>query len=132
METVDVLMKMPKIDGYEYTGEFRKANPGDCYYCNIDRGVKQTSIASRFEKIILRKVENWKPLTLEKAVEFYASGNSITWRFAGGEQRGAARTCALTGIYVSAMGQHCVAFPNDGGDTLGIRHTIHRVEYLED
>lgn len=130
METVDVLMKMPRIEGYEYTGEYREAVPGDCYYCNIDRVAKQTPIGSIFQKIILRKAEVWKPLTLEKAIAFYQSGNSITWRFAGGDKPGAARSCALTGIYVSAMGQHCVAFPNND-DTLGIRHTIHRIEYLE-
>jgi len=131
METVDVLMKMPKIEGYEYTGEFRIPNEGE-RYVDIYGGLSAPAGPKCYLfRAILRKAEVWKPLTLEKAIEVYRSGSSITWRFAGGDKPGAARSCAITGIYVSAMGQQCVAFPNND-DTLGLRHTMHRIEYLED
>lgn len=130
METVDVLMKMPKIEGYEYTGEWRVPEEGE-HYAGLDAQPVQASTGAYLKRPILRKAEVWKPLTLEKAIEVYQSRNSITWRLTGGDKPGAARSCAITGIYVSALGQQCVAFP-DNDDTLGIRHTIHRVEYLED
>lgn len=80
METVDVLMKMPKIDGYEYTGEWRIPEIGEEYTCSV--ACKPTSIgySSSVARPILRKAEVWKPLTLEKALEMGKTRKKFKFR----------------------------------------------------
>ena len=68
MKTVDVLMKMPKIEGYEYTGEWRSVEPGEASVYNGE--VRVWSFRSSGEYPVLRKVENWKPLHSGQACYF--------------------------------------------------------------
>jgi hypothetical protein len=71
METVDVLMKMPKIDGYAYTGEWRHVVPGESFLSDATMNVRvrDDMCNPQTPRAILRKAEVWKPLTLEKALE---------------------------------------------------------------
>ncbi len=70
METVDVLMKMPKIDGYEYTGEYRIVESRELCFYHGNAKKWETGCSSMFHYPILRKAQVWKRLTLEKALEF--------------------------------------------------------------
>lgn len=130
METVDVLMKMPKIEGYEYTGEYREAVPGDCYYCNIDRVAKQTPIGSMFEKIILRKAEAWKPLTLEKAIEFVQNKKVVRLRRINCLCVAASLTDAISRVSVDSLSRY-PSISTVGHGHLHIGGTDGNWEYLE-
>lgn len=64
METVEVLMKMPKIEGYEYTGEYRQAKAREAVL-DSDALLRDFPFRTVGQYPILRKAEVWKPLTLE-------------------------------------------------------------------
>lgn len=80
METVDVLMKMPKIEGYEYTGEFRAPVEGERYVDIYGKLSAPAGPQCYLTRAILRKAEVWKPLTLEKALELGKSGGKHQFR----------------------------------------------------
>ena len=80
METVDVVMKMPKIAGYEYTGEYRKAKVSEFYYSPISEEIRKAETDGIIERPILRKAEVWKPLTLEKALEMGKTRSKFRFR----------------------------------------------------
>ena len=80
METVDVLMKMPKIDGYEYTGEWRIPKPGEAFVCSVSLLGSNLSYPGTVARPILRKVQVWKRLTLEKALEMGKTRKKFTFR----------------------------------------------------
>lgn len=82
METVDVLMKMPKVDGYEYTGEWRHVNQGDWFLSDATGGPREANdfCHPSSPRPILRKAEVWKPLTLEKALEMGKTRMLCTFR----------------------------------------------------
>jgi hypothetical protein len=100
METVDVLMKMPKIDGYEYTGEYLAAMPNDFYYCPVHGEICKAECAGMIPRPILRKAEVWKPLTLEKALEIGKSRKKFTFRLALGHLPGHCTTFEDTIDYI--------------------------------
>lgn len=54
MEYIDVTLKLPKLDGYEYTGEYRRPEVGE-YFLNIDDNAKQSLKGQFFSYPILRK-----------------------------------------------------------------------------
>jgi hypothetical protein len=86
METVDVLMKMPKIEGYEYTGEFRLVLDDEFFLSDASGSVRQcgTMCSPGSARPILRKAQVWKKLTLEKALEMGKTRNKFTFRLALG------------------------------------------------
>ena len=87
METVDVLMKMPKIEGYEYTGEYRVPVEGE-YYMDLDGNAMSAGRGAVLKRIILRKAEVWKPLTLEKALEMGKTRGQFIFRACIGREMG--------------------------------------------
>lgn len=80
METVDVLIKMPKIEGYAYTGEFRVPVEGEYYMDIYGKVYGPVGMGCYLTRPILRKAEVWKPLTLEKALELGKSGGKHQFR----------------------------------------------------
>ena len=112
--------------------DYDYAAPGTSYLdCNGQerhwpKSAERTTL-SRF--VLLRKAEVWKQLTPELAVEFYVTKKPITWRFRGCNS--IAKKTFVTGLYTSAMGAPCICFPVQD-DTLGLRHTIERIDYLEE
>lgn len=122
-------------EGWELTGEFRSPESGEVVLKGFLTGNGQAirvvcSPMARYENCpILRKAEVWKPLTPEIAVDFYVTKKPITWRFRGCNS--IAKKTFVTGLYTSAMGAPCICFPVQD-DTLGLRHTIERIDYLEE
>lgn len=73
-------MKMPKVDGYEYTGEWRIPKVGEEYTCSVACKPALAAFSSAVARPILRKAEVWKPLTLEKALEMGKTRKSFSFR----------------------------------------------------
>lgn len=82
METVDVLMKMPKIEGYEYTGEWRHVVDNEFFLSDATGTMRQRNEICNpcSPRPILRKAEIWRPLTLEKALEMGKARMLCTFR----------------------------------------------------
>ena len=125
METVDVLMKMPKIDGYEYTGEYRKAKVTEFYFSPISGQIQIAEMDGIIERPILRKAEVWKQLTLNKAVEFMTSRTPVTMRYVNWAP-GRTRTDTITSIYMHT-GLHPAIDLEGRGNTAHLSN----VQYLE-
>lgn len=125
METVDVLMKMPKVDGYEYTGEYRVPRMGETHWSPVSRDVYKCGCDGLVARAILRKAEVWKPLTLDKAVEFMASRTPVTMRYVNWAP-GRKRTDTITSIYMHT-GLHPAIDLEGRGNTAHLSN----VQYLE-
>ena len=126
MGTVDVLMKMPKIEGYEYTGEWRSVAAGEISVYNGEPRV--WSSRSSGEYPILRKAEVWKPLTLEVAMDFAKNREKITLRYlqSGPEQGARFGKGRVFGIGFGSNGNYDRVTLDDGANGY-----IDALEYLE-
>jgi hypothetical protein len=134
METVYVLIKMPKIEGYDYTGEYRVPYGGE-YYFDLDGNAMLAGRGAMLRRIILRKVENWKPLTLEKVIDCYVTQKPLTYRPCSDKGKGEVRTDVVSGIYRSALRFECVDFLNSDNGTGALyyaQYSTKDLEYLED
>ena len=127
METVDVLMKMPKIYGYEYTGEYRHVVPSESFLSDATMNVRVRDKICNVQapRAILRKAEVWKPLTLNKAVEFMVSRTPVTMRYMNWAP-GRKRTETITSIYMHT-GLHPAIDLEGRGNTAHLSN----VQYLE-
>ena len=125
METVEVLMQMPKIEGYEYTGEYRQAEAGEISVYDINGIPKVWPFESTGQYPILRKLEIWKPLTLGKAVEFMANRTPVTMRYVNW-QPGRTQEQVITSIYMHVGTQPAIDL---GGK--GVTAHLRNVQYLE-
>lgn len=125
METVDVLMKMPKVDGYEYTGEWRIPNIGEKYTCSVACKPASVGFSSIIARPILRKAEVWKTLTLEKAVGFMTSRTPVAMRYVNWAP-GRTRTETITSIYMHT-GLHPAIDLEGRGNTAHLSN----IQYLE-
>lgn len=128
METVDVLMKMPKVEGYEYTGEFRVPVEGERYVDIYGKLSGPAGPQCYIPRAILRKAEVWKRLTLEVAMDFAKNREKITLRyFQSGPEQGARFGSGLIfDIGFSTSGNYDRVTLDDG--TNGYIDTL---EYLE-
>lgn len=88
METVDVLMKMPKVEGYEYTGEYRVPRMGESCWSPVTESIQECEGHGTLARAILRKAEVWKPLTLEKVLEMGKSRDQYKFRACIGREMG--------------------------------------------
>lgn len=128
METVDVVIKMPKIEGYEYTGEFRVPVEGERYVDIYGKLSEPAGTQGYLTRAILRKAEVWKRLTLEVAMDFAKNREKITLRYlqSGPEQGTRFGSGLIFDIGFSASGNYDRVTLDDG--TNGYIDTL---EYLE-
>lgn len=75
-------MQMPEIPGYEYTGEYRKVEPGEISV-NLDNAAEMVKYRTAYAYPILRKTEKWVPVTLAKAAELLVTQKLFMWKSAG-------------------------------------------------
>jgi hypothetical protein len=125
METVEVLMQMPKVEGHEYTGEYRQVQIGEISVYNPDGTPRVWPFPSTGEYPILRKVEIWKPLTLEKAVEFMVNRTDVTMRYVNC-QPGKTEKQKITNIYM-----HVGIQPSIDLGGRGATAHLRNIQYLE-
>jgi hypothetical protein len=128
MTKVKIEFEVEIPEGYEWTGEIRKPLKGDYALANWNGvgGEPYVHVAGndfvRDMHPILRKVELWKPLTPEKALEFMLSRKEVTLRHYC--WKGTGRTHKNTLNRISHNGHTlCVQ--------LEVEAFISNVEYLE-
>jgi hypothetical protein len=61
---VKVTLGMPEVEGYEYTGEFRKIVDGELYL--NDGMVRHGRTCGQYP--VLRKIDRWRSATVEDAI----------------------------------------------------------------
>jgi len=74
-----VEIDLPEIDGFEYTGEYRKPKKGEWYYSGLCAVHAEYSIGCCLP--ILKPVEKWITPTLEYMQEYYRWGEDVEARF---------------------------------------------------
>ncbi len=73
-----VEIELPKIEGFEYTGEYRKAKKRE-WFLGINNGTATTSSKNTgFTVHILKKVKQWREITpLEALKELYEANGEL-------------------------------------------------------
>ena len=81
METIKVKMNLPKIEGYEYTGECRVPEIGEYILDGFGSGVMEVRCTLISRNFILKPVERWIVPTIEYMQKYYQWGDVINARF---------------------------------------------------
>lgn len=87
METIKVKMNLPKIEGYEYTGELRVPEIGEYILDGFGSGVMEVRCTLISRNFILKPVERWIVPTKEYIQKYYKWGDLIEARFRDYEDR---------------------------------------------
>jgi hypothetical protein len=112
-------------EGYEWTGECRKALRGEWHLSN--EGIPEiwdvtAQSCSRYP--ILRKAEVWKQLTPEKAFALLMSRKQVTFRHLAWRYSKETLTRTIDSIYFGANNTLCIELRTEA--------YISNVEYLEE
>jgi hypothetical protein len=124
-------------EGYEWAGEVRCPKKDELYLSGYvsagDVGEVQRASYNFANGMfpILRKIEVWVPLTLDKAIELFKARKPVTYRRKSQLASSEIQTKTISGIYRSASDMDCVCFPT-AVDTIGLKHTMTFIEILQE